>query len=90
MNDHVITETVFDETKIRKNESLMCRGNGYICMRGSLEESYAGEKRGTFINGIFDAAENEVTELAVMPDTTRFTITGVKEADTVSFPPGRV
>lgn len=74
MNDHVITETVFDEAKIRKNESLMCRGNGYICMRGSLEESYAGEKRGTFINGIFDAAENEVTELAVMPDTTRFDI----------------
>ena len=74
MNDHVIAETVFDETKIRKNESLMCRGNGYICMRGSLEESYAGEKRGTFINGIFDAVENEVTELAVMPDTTRFDI----------------
>lgn len=74
MDSYVLRENKFDVSKIRKNESLMCRGNGYVCVRGSLEERYPEEKRGTFINGVFDASNGEVPELAVMPDTTRFDI----------------
>ncbi len=74
MNSYIISETEFDPLKIRKNESIMCRGNGYMCIRASLEERYPEEKRGTFINGVFDGANGEVSELAVLPDTTRFDI----------------
>lgn len=65
----LILETNFDIRFLKKFESIFALGNGYIGSRGSLEESYSGEKRNTFIAGTFNKfAENEVAELPNLPD----------------------
>lgn len=70
MNPFILSELSFDIKNIRKNESVMCRGNGYICVRASLEEKYINEQRNTLINGVFNAPPGEVSEIAVLPDAT--------------------
>ncbi|MBO5059342.1 MAG: glycoside hydrolase family 65 protein [Clostridia bacterium] len=70
MNAFILSENRFDPKNIRKNESIMCRGNGYMCVRASLEEKYIGEQRNTLINGVFNAPPGEVSEIAVLPDAT--------------------
>lgn len=73
-NNFILTEKNFDGSNLKNYESLMCRGNGYLCIRGSLEEQYIDEKRDTFVNGVFDTAPGEVSELAALPETTNIEI----------------
>lgn len=62
--DWILAEKEFDSRYLGKCESVMCLGNGYMCVRSATEEPYLGEKRGFFVAGTFNKFdENEVTEL---------------------------
>lgn len=60
--------------RLQKFESIACQGNGYLCVRNSLEEDYVQSPRNTFINGVFNAPHGEVEELVSLPDVTNFEI----------------
>lgn len=63
-----ITETQFDSKKQHHHETIFTIGNGYLSTRGAFEEGYPGDRRATFMHGVFDAAPLVVTELANAPD----------------------
>ncbi|OON92917.1 MAG: hypothetical protein ATN31_07560 [Candidatus Epulonipiscioides saccharophilum] len=66
----LITEDSFNEMDLGKTESIMCQGNGYMCIRGYNEEDYPKKNATTLIAGTFNRAmENEVTELPNISDT---------------------
>lgn len=67
-DDWWIGVTALDTPHLSKYESLMFQGNGYLGIRGSLEEPYLNEKRDMFVLGTFDKFENEATELPNLPD----------------------
>ena len=53
-----ITESGFAPDQLRENESDFALGNGFIGMRGNLEENTASGAetiQGTFLNGVFDS-----------------------------------
>lgn len=64
-----------DTPHLSKYESLMFQGNGYLGIRGSLEEHYLNEKRDMFVLGTFDKFRNEATELPNLPDIVNIEIT---------------
>lgn len=67
----ILAENGFDEERLNKYEALFCQGNGYLGVRGALEERYTGEVRDLFVAGTFDRfCESEVTELPNFPDMT--------------------
>ena len=52
-----VTEAGFDPKTLRENESVFALANGFIGLRGNLEEgSAAGAEtiQGSFLNGVFD------------------------------------
>ncbi|ASQ90645.1 kojibiose phosphorylase [Prosthecochloris sp. GSB1] len=53
--------------RLQTNETLMTIGNGYLNIRGSLEELPPGSSRGMYINGIYDKSEADVEELVKCP-----------------------
>ncbi len=53
--------------RLQINETLMTIGNGYLNIRGSLEELPPGSSRGMYINGIYDKSEADVEELVKCP-----------------------
>jgi kojibiose phosphorylase len=55
------------EKSIQVNESLLTIGNGYLNMRGSLEELPPGHYGGMYISGIYDKSEAAVEELVKCP-----------------------
>lgn len=60
----IIGEKAFDSRYLGKCESVMCLGNGYMCIRSAAEEAYLGETRDFFVAGTFNKFdEHEVTEL---------------------------
>lgn len=63
-----ITENSFDPASQHHKETIFTIGNGYLSTRGSLEEGYPGERRATFIHGVFDDVPISFTELANAPD----------------------
>lgn len=75
MEQWIAEEKDFKLQEMKNLESIMCQGNGYMGIRNSFEEHYTDEKRGTFINGVFDEPSDEVTELAAMPDVLNCEIT---------------
>ncbi|WP_029488327.1 glycoside hydrolase family 65 protein [Candidatus Epulonipiscium viviparus] len=65
----LLSEDSFDEMSLGKTESIMCQGNGYMCIRGYAEEAYPKKVATTLIAGTFNIAmENEVTELPNISD----------------------
>ena len=52
---------------IQVNESLMTIGNGYLNIRGSLEELPPGHCGGMYLAGVFDKSESDVEELVKCP-----------------------
>src|ERR687885_3063190 len=64
----IVREERFDLPKQNHKETVFTSGNGYLCTRGAFEESYPGERRATFIHGVFDAMPISFTELANAPD----------------------
>jgi kojibiose phosphorylase len=63
-----VSETAFDPARQHHAETIFTIGNGYLCTRGAFEEGYPGDRRATFLHGVFDAAPIVVTELANAPD----------------------
>ncbi len=53
--------------RLQINETLTTIGNGYLNIRGSLEELPPGSYRGMYINGIYDKSEADVEELVKCP-----------------------
>lgn len=58
-------EGVHEETN-RNSETLFTLANGYIGMRGDVEEDFPGEssKRGTFVNGFYEMSAIPYGEVA--------------------------
>jgi kojibiose phosphorylase len=56
-------------------ETVYTVGNGYLCTRGTPEESGEDQWRTTFAHGVFDPVPLFVTELANLPDWTSLAIT---------------
>ncbi|NTU58387.1 MAG: glycoside hydrolase family 65 protein [Chlorobiaceae bacterium] len=52
---------------IQVNETLMTIGNGYLNIRGSLEELPPGHSGGMYLAGIYDKSESDVEELVKCP-----------------------
>jgi trehalose/maltose hydrolase-like predicted phosphorylase len=69
-----ISEDSFDPQKQHHKETIFTIGNGYLCTRGAFEEGYPGDRRATFIHGVFDEAPIVFTELANAPDYLPITI----------------
>ena len=68
-NDNwIISENAFDPSSLHHKETVFTIGNGYLSTRGAFEEGFPGERRATFIHGIFDDAPIVFTELANIPD----------------------
>ncbi|NTW56573.1 MAG: glycoside hydrolase family 65 protein [Chlorobiaceae bacterium] len=55
------------ERSLQVNESLLTIGNGYLNIRGSLEELPQGHYGGMYISGIYDKSEAAVEELVKCP-----------------------
>src|SRR5258707_8292731 len=69
-----ISENSFDPKALQHQETIFTTGNGYLSTRGAFEEKYLGDRRATFIHGVFDAAPIVVTELANAPDWLPFSV----------------
>ena len=69
-----IVEESFDPKTQHHRESILTIGNGYLCTRGAFEEGYPGDRRATFVHGVFDAAPVVLSELANAPDWLPLTI----------------
>ncbi len=68
-NDNwTISENAFDPSSLHHKETIFTIGNGYLATRAAFEEGFPGERRATFVHGIFDDAPIVFTELANAPD----------------------
>jgi trehalose/maltose hydrolase-like predicted phosphorylase len=63
-----VTRAAFEPAALHNHETIFTIGNGYLATRGAFEEGYPGDRRATFVHGVFDAAPTVVTELVNMPD----------------------
>lgn len=64
-----LKETYFEPKWLKKFETIMSQGNGYMGIRAVTEEKYSNESRGIFVAGIFNQFDkSEVSELANMAD----------------------
>ena len=79
-----ISESSFDPSRLRHNETVFTLGNGYLGTRGVFEEWYPDEQRTTFIHGVFDDVPVVFTELANAPDWTEMEIFLAEERFTLT------
>ena len=71
----IVAERGFDPEHLGKCESIMCQGNGYLCVRNATDEFNPREQRDLFVAGTFNKFDdNEVTELPNAADVTRLEI----------------
>ena len=75
-----IKEDGFDPEIQDIRETQFSLGNGYLGVRGSLEEKPKGSKPGTYIAGIYDRLTSQVSELVNLPNPFffKFTLQGEK------------
>src|SRR5512138_2111832 len=64
----LVVEEEFNPNKLHHSETVFTLGNGYLGTRGAFEERYPGERRATFLHGVFDDVPVVFTELANAPD----------------------
>jgi trehalose/maltose hydrolase-like predicted phosphorylase len=69
-----IIEDEFEPARQSYRETVFTIGNGYLSTRGAFEEGYPGERRATFVHGVFDRVPIVVTELANAPDWLAFAV----------------
>jgi kojibiose phosphorylase len=72
--DWLIKEKGFHPHKQGQYESLFTLGNGYLGVRGSLEENPHGSYRGVYLAGIFDKSEAFVREIVKAPGWLDFSV----------------
>ncbi|SHS45771.1 HAD family hydrolase [Mycobacteroides abscessus subsp. abscessus] len=64
-----IYEQEINYHNLNKYSSLLALGNGYLGVRGALEEEYTGQTRGMYVAGVYNkATANEPSELVNLPD----------------------
>ncbi|WP_322508589.1 glycoside hydrolase family 65 protein [Anaerolinea sp.] len=63
-----VTEETFNPKTQHHSETIFTSGNGYLESRGAFEEGYPGERRTTFLHGVFDDIPISFTELVNAPD----------------------
>jgi kojibiose phosphorylase len=63
-----VSQASFETAALHHHETIFTIGNGYLATRGAFEEGYPGDRRATFVHGVFDAAPTVVTELVNVPD----------------------
>lgn len=68
-------------------ESLFTIGNGRLATRGSFEEPRTGERRATFVSGLFVHPEDDTAVLGAVPDWTRVDLTVDGVPFTLDMPP---
>jgi len=66
--DWAIFEDDISGEEIRFRETLFALGNGYIGVRGTLEEGYRGGYPGTYIAGIYDQGKGKAAEIVNIPN----------------------
>ena len=71
----ILAEDGFDEERLNKYEAIFCQGNGYLGVRGALEERYTGEVRNLLVAGTLDPVPQ--TEVAELPHFTHITYNGI-------------
>lgn len=71
----IVEENEFSADSLRKCESIMCQGNGYIGLRAAMEEEYENTYRSLLVAGTFDKFGEDVTELPNVSDITAMDIT---------------
>lgn len=69
-----IVEEFFEPDRLGHYESIFALGNGYLGVRGSLDEPYPGADPGTLVAGIFDTVPGAVPEIPVAPEWTGLTL----------------
>jgi kojibiose phosphorylase len=62
-----VGEAVFDPGRLRHHETVLTIGNGNLCVRGSFEEGFPGERPASFMHRVWDDMPVQVTELANLP-----------------------
>ena len=73
--DWIVAERGFEPEHLSKCESIMCQGNGYLCLRNATDEFNPREQRDLFVAGTFNKFDdNEVTELPNAADVSRLEI----------------
>lgn len=71
LRDWVVAETPFCARDVRKFESILSQGNGYMGIRAAAEEDYERTDRCALVAGTFDAVEEKnSTELPNSADVT--------------------
>ncbi|MFH1858375.1 MAG: glycosyl hydrolase family 65 protein [Candidatus Omnitrophota bacterium] len=70
----LIEEKGWDRGRQKVQESLFSQGNGYLGIRGILEEIPFDSQPGTFIAGLYDKTQAQVTELVNLPNPVHFRI----------------
>lgn len=71
MKNWEVKESSFQKEYLRKYESIMCQGNGYMGIRAAVEEDYEKNIRYTLVAGTFDQMKTKnTTELPSTADTT--------------------
>lgn len=71
LKNWIVAETPFSSEDVRKFESILCQGNGYMGIRGAAGESYEKEDRCILVAGTFDySEEKKVPELPDSADIT--------------------
>ncbi len=69
-----VVEDSFDPETLYHRETVFTIGNGYLSTRGAFEEGHPGDRRATFIHGVFDSTPIAFTELANAPDWLPLTV----------------
>lgn len=71
MKNWEVKESSFQKEYLRKYESIMCQGNGYMGIRAAVEEDYEKNIRYALVAGTFDQMKTKnTTELPSTADTT--------------------
>src|SRR3989338_9090873 len=81
----LIEEKGWDQKLQGERETLFTTGNGFMSMRGILEEVPYDASAGTFIGGIYDQTGAQITELVNLPNPLAFRLSiGGEKLDPVA------
>ena len=71
----LIKEQDWDRSKQHTHETQFSQGNGYVGIRGILEEVPRDSRPGTYIAGLYDKMTAQETEIVNLPNPIHFKIT---------------
>ena len=80
-----LTETIYSDADLGRTETLFAVGNGYLGLRGNVEEGRVTHAHGTFINGFHETWGIRHAEEAFGFARTGQTIVNVPDAKTIKL-----